>query len=43
LYNLNPHQGINYKISKEVFFNKKIDISKLKVFGCKVFFLNRYK
>ena len=43
LYNLNPHQGINFKIPNEVFFNKKIDISKLKVFGCKVYFLNRYR
>jgi hypothetical protein len=43
LYNLNPHQEINFKILNEVFFNKKIDISKLKVFGCKVFFLKRYK
>jgi len=30
LYNLNLHQGINFKILKEVFFNKKINISKLK-------------
>ncbi|OUM69824.1 hypothetical protein PIROE2DRAFT_37880, partial [Piromyces sp. E2] len=43
LYNLNPHQRINNSIPDEIFFNKPIDISNLKVFGCKVAFLNNYK
>ena len=34
---------INFEIPKEVFFNKKIDLSKLIIFECKVFFLNKYK
>ena len=43
LYNLNPHQGNNNLIPDEVFYNKPVDISNLKVFGCKVAFLNNYK
>ena len=43
LYNINPHQCIHNKILDEVFFNKPVDISYLKVFGCKVFFYNNRK
>ena len=43
LYNLNPHQGNNSKIPDEVFFNKPIDISHLRVFGCRVYFYNNHK
>eukprot|EP00833_Pecoramyces_ruminatium_P017169 jgi/Orpsp1_1/1191201/evm.model.d7180000084092.1 len=43
LYNLNPHQGINNRIPDEVFFNKPVDITHLRVFGCKVYFKNFHK
>ena len=43
LYNLNPHQGNNSLIPDEVFFNKPVDISHLKVFGCRVYFYNNHK
>ena len=43
LYNLNPHQGNNSLIPDEVFFNKLVDISHLKVFGCRVYFYNNHK
>jgi len=43
LYNLNPHQGNNNLVPDEVFFKKPSDISNLRVFGCKVAFLNNYK
>ena len=43
LYNLNPHQGNNSLIPDEVFFSKPVDISHLKVFGCRVYFYNKYK
>ena len=43
LYDINPHQCIHNKIPDEVFFNKPIDISHLKVFGCKAFFYNNRK
>jgi len=43
LKNLNPYQGINFKILREVFLNKKINLSELTDFGCKILFHNRYK
>jgi len=43
LYNLNSHQSINNKIQNELFFNKSVDISHLKVFGCKALFYNNHK
>jgi len=43
LYNLNPHQSINNKIPNELFFNKAVDISHLKVLGCTVYFYNNHK
>jgi len=39
LCNLNPHQGNNSKIPDEVFFNKPIDISHLRVFWLQSIFL----
>jgi len=43
LKNLNPYQGINFKILREAFLNKKINLSELTDFGCKILFHNRYK
>ena len=43
LYSLNPHQGNNSKIPDEVFFNQPIDISHIRVFGCRVYFYNNHK
>ena len=43
LYNSNPHSSINFKIPNELFFNKPVDISHFKVFGCKAFFFNNHK
>jgi len=37
-HNLLLHKGINNKITFEIIYNSKFDYSKLKVFGCKVFF-----
>ena len=38
IHNLLPHKEINNKIPYEIICNSKFDYSKLKVFGCKVFF-----
>ena len=38
IHNLLPHKGINNKIPYEIIYNTRFDYSKLKVFGCKVFF-----
>jgi len=38
IHNLLPHKGINNKIPYEIIYNSKFYYSKLKVFGCKVFF-----
>jgi len=35
LYNITPHKGINKKIPNEVFYNKKVDLKYIKVFGCR--------
>jgi len=43
LYNLNSHQSINNKIPNELFFHRVLDISHLKIFGCKAFFYNNHK
>eukprot|EP00833_Pecoramyces_ruminatium_P016113 jgi/Orpsp1_1/1190145/evm.model.d7180000076896.1 len=43
LYNLNPHKGNSNLVPDDIFFNKVSDISHLKVFGCKVAFLDNYK
>jgi len=43
LYNSNPHSSVNFKIPNELFFNKPVDISHFKVFGCKAFFFNNHK
>ena len=40
LYNLVPHSGIGNLIPNEIFYNKKVDISKIRVFGCTAFFNN---
>jgi len=45
LYNSNPYSSINFKIPNELllfFFNKPVDISHFKVFGCKAFFFNNH-
>jgi len=43
LYNHCPHSAINFKIPNELFFHKPVDISHLKVFGCRVYFFNNHK
>jgi len=39
IHNRIPHKGNNNKIPYEVLFNEKMDYSKLRVFGCRVYFL----
>ena len=34
LYNITPHKGINNKIPNEIYYNKKVDLKYIKVFGC---------
>jgi len=34
LYNITPHANISNLIPDEIFYNKTVDISKIKVFGC---------
>ena len=34
LYNITPHKRINNKIPNEIYYNKKVDLKYIKVFGC---------
>ena len=38
LYNITPHKGIKNKIPNEIFYNKKVDIKYIKVFGCTAYY-----
>ena len=38
IHNRIPHRGINNKIPFEIITNSKVDYSRFKVFGCRVFF-----
>ena len=38
IHNRLPHKGINYKIPYEFLYNKKVDYSKFRVFGCTAYF-----
>jgi len=38
IHNRIPHKGIGNKIPFELLYGEKVDYSKLKVFGCQVFF-----
>jgi len=40
LYNITPHKNISYLIPNEIFYNKSVDLSKIKVFGCKSYYNN---
>eukprot|EP00833_Pecoramyces_ruminatium_P006451 jgi/Orpsp1_1/1180483/evm.model.c7180000073588.1 len=40
LYNLVPHSSINNKIPNELFYNKKVNIKHIKVFGCITYYKN---
>ena len=40
LYNITPRSSISNLIPNEIFYNKKVDLSKIKVFGCKSFYNN---
>jgi len=42
LYNINPHQNIDYKILNEVFSNRPVNITHLRVFGCKALLYNNH-
>eukprot|EP00833_Pecoramyces_ruminatium_P016378 jgi/Orpsp1_1/1190410/evm.model.d7180000078806.1 len=44
LYNITPHKGISNLIPNEIFYNTKINLSKIKVFGCNTYYNNiQYK
>jgi len=34
LYNITPHRGINNRIPNELYYQKKVDLKYIKVFGC---------
>jgi len=38
LYNITPKSSIKNKIPNTVFYNKKVNLSKIKVFGCITFY-----
>lgn len=41
LYSITPHNNISNLIPNEIFYNKIVDISKIKVFGCSVHYFNK--
>ena len=38
LYNITPHKGIENKIPNEVYYNKKVNLKYIKVFGCEAYY-----
>jgi len=38
LYNITPHKGIENKIPNELFYDKKVDLKYIKVFGCVAYY-----
>ena len=38
LYNITPHKGIGNKIPNEIYYNKKISLKYIKVFGCDAYY-----